>query len=61
MLQRGSFSLCGNKCQTISCSNNLKQLGLAYQVWAGDNDGKFPMAVSVANGGALESTALATL
>jgi prepilin-type processing-associated H-X9-DG protein len=35
----------------ISCANNLKQVGLAFQTWAIDNDGRFPMQVSVTNGG----------
>ena len=46
------------------CTQNLKQIGLAYYVWAGDHNGKFPMQVSVADGGTLElnngSNALAT-
>ena len=40
-----------------NCVNNLKEIGLAYQVWAGDNNGKFPMEVSATNGGALELAA----
>jgi prepilin-type processing-associated H-X9-DG protein len=36
------------------CVNNLKQIGLAYRVWSGDNSDKYPMAVSVTNGGAME-------
>ena len=38
----------------IDCLNNLKQVGLAYKVWAGDNNEKYPMDVSVTNGGAME-------
>jgi prepilin-type N-terminal cleavage/methylation domain-containing protein len=38
----------------ISCVNNLKQIGLAYRIWAGDNGDKFPMDVSVTNGGTME-------
>jgi len=38
----------------ISCTNNLKQTALAYKVWAGDHNDKYPMAVSVTNGGAME-------
>lgn len=34
--------------------NNLKQIGLAYRQWAIDNGEKFPMQVSVTNGGAME-------
>lgn len=40
--------------QRISCSNNLKQLGLAFRCWALDNNDKFPMQVSVTNAGAME-------
>jgi len=42
------------KAPRISCQNNLKQLALAMRVWAGDNNDRFPMAVSVTNGGAME-------
>ncbi len=38
----------------IGCVNNLKQVGLTFQIWAGDNNDKFPMQVSVTNGGTLE-------
>ncbi len=38
----------------ISCSNNVKQVLLAYKIWAGDNHDKFPMEVSITNGGAME-------
>jgi hypothetical protein len=40
--------------QKISCINCLKQLGLAYKIWAGDNNDKCPMEISVTNGGAME-------
>jgi len=40
--------------QRINCINNLKEIGLAYRVWAGDNNDKYPMFVSVTNGGAME-------
>jgi prepilin-type N-terminal cleavage/methylation domain-containing protein len=36
------------------CVNYLKQIGLAFQIWEGDNGSKFPMQVSVTNGGAME-------
>ena len=36
------------------CLNNLKQIDLAFRVWAGDHDDKFPMEVSVTNGGSKE-------
>jgi len=38
----------------INCANNLKQVGLAFRTWAIDNDGRFPMQVSVTNGGTME-------
>jgi prepilin-type processing-associated H-X9-DG protein len=41
----------------INCVNNLKQIGLAYRIWAGDNNEKYPMQVSVTNGGTMEFTA----
>ena len=36
------------------CHSNLRQIGLAYQTWASDNFNKYPMEVSVTNGGAME-------
>jgi prepilin-type N-terminal cleavage/methylation domain-containing protein/prepilin-type processing-associated H-X9-DG protein len=42
------------KAQRIACINNLKQIGIAYRLWEGDNNDKYPMAVSVTNGGAME-------
>ena len=37
-----------------SCYNNLRQIGAAFRVWAGDYDDKYPMEVSVTNGGSKE-------
>ncbi len=34
----------------VSCSNNLRQVGLAFRTWAIDNNDRFPMQVSVTNG-----------
>jgi prepilin-type N-terminal cleavage/methylation domain-containing protein len=42
------------KAQRISCVNNLKQVGLAYRVWGGDNNDRYPQAVSTASGGCEE-------
>lgn len=39
------------RAQRISCTNNLKQIGLAFKTWALDNGDAFPTRVSVANGG----------
>jgi prepilin-type N-terminal cleavage/methylation domain-containing protein len=38
----------------LNCVNNLKQIGLAFRIWEGDTGDKFPMQVSVTNGGAME-------
>ena len=42
------------KAQKINCTNNLKQIGLAFRIWEGDNGDKYPMALSSNQGGALE-------
>ncbi len=42
------------KATRIACVNNLKQIGIAYRLWEGDHGDKYPMAVSVANGGSME-------
>jgi prepilin-type N-terminal cleavage/methylation domain-containing protein/prepilin-type processing-associated H-X9-DG protein len=40
------------KAQRISCTNSLKQVGLAFRTWAIDNDGNMPMKYPDASGGA---------
>ena len=45
---------CERKAQHISCVNNLKQIGLAFKLWAGDNGDKFPFQASTNAGGTLE-------
>ena len=40
------------KAQRISCTNNLKQVGLAFRTFAIDNDGNMPMTLAPALGGA---------
>lgn len=44
----------GARAQRINCVSNLKQISLALRIWEGDNNNKYPMAVSVTNGGAME-------
>lgn len=44
------------KSAKISCTNNLKQIGLSYRIWEGDHNDKYPMAISVTNGGTRELT-----
>ena len=41
----------------INCTNNLKQVGLAYRIWEGDNGDIYPMGISVTNGGSMEMVA----
>jgi prepilin-type N-terminal cleavage/methylation domain-containing protein len=45
------------KAQRINCVNNLKEVGLAFRVWEGDNGDQYPMAVSTAQGGAQQLVA----
>jgi prepilin-type N-terminal cleavage/methylation domain-containing protein len=42
------------KSSKIGCVQNLKQTGLSFRIWEGDNGDKYPMKVSVTNGGAME-------
>jgi prepilin-type N-terminal cleavage/methylation domain-containing protein/prepilin-type processing-associated H-X9-DG protein len=37
------------KHATIGCINNLKQIGLAFRIWEGDNGDKFPMQYAATN------------
>ena len=39
----------------MQCINNLKLINLSFHVWEGDYGGKYPMAVSTTNGGAMEN------
>jgi prepilin-type N-terminal cleavage/methylation domain-containing protein len=41
------------KAQRINCVNNLKQIGLSFKLWSGDNGDRYPMAVADTDGGAL--------
>jgi len=40
------------KAQRISCVNNLKQVGIAFRIWEGDNSDRYPMQVDYKSGGA---------
>jgi prepilin-type processing-associated H-X9-DG protein len=42
------------KSTRINCVNNLKQCGLAFRIWEGDNGDKYPMDVPMARGGTKE-------
>lgn len=41
-------------CGRLRCPSNLKQIGLAFRMWANDHENRFPMQVSVAEGGTKE-------
>ncbi len=43
------------KAQKIKCASNLKQVGLAFRLFATDHDDRFPMQVSYADGGSQEA------
>ena len=49
------------KAQRISCTNNLKQVGLAFRTFAIDNDGNMPMSLPDAQGGATSQIGVRTL
>lgn len=39
------------RAQRINCTNNLKQIGLAFKTWAIDNNDRYPMQVPESEGG----------
>jgi len=41
----------------VACVNNLKQVGLSFRIWEGDHNDKYPMQLSVTNGGTMELVA----
>jgi prepilin-type N-terminal cleavage/methylation domain-containing protein len=43
------------KAQKISCTNNQKQVNLAYKIFAGDNSEKYPQQINGGQGGAYEN------
>ena len=45
-----------DRARRIQCVNNLKQCGLAFRIWEGDNGDKYPMDVPLAKGGTMELT-----
>jgi prepilin-type N-terminal cleavage/methylation domain-containing protein len=40
------------KAQRINCVSNLKQVGIAFRLWEGDNGDRYPMAVTTDKNGA---------
>lgn len=47
----------GYRAQSIMCESNLKQIGLAFKLWALDHNDQFPFNVSTKAGGSRESCA----
>jgi prepilin-type N-terminal cleavage/methylation domain-containing protein len=43
------------KAQRINCVNDLKQVGISFRLWEGDNNDRYPMAVNTVKNGALEA------
>jgi len=42
------------KVKTLTCSDHLRQIGMAYRSWEGDHGGRYPTGLSMTNGGAME-------
>lgn len=40
------------KAQKINCTNNIRQVGLAFRIWEGDNNDRYSTAVAASQGGA---------
>jgi prepilin-type N-terminal cleavage/methylation domain-containing protein len=49
-----ALSAAKRKASHFSCHMNLQMIDLANQIFAGDHNGKFPIQVSLTNGGAME-------
>jgi hypothetical protein len=49
-----ALSRAKDRAQQINCSNNLKQVGLAFKIWALDNGDQYPFNVSTNSGGTAE-------
>ncbi len=49
------------KAQRISCTNNLKQVGLAFRTFGLDNDGNYAMNIPAASGGPWTSVGTGTM
>src|SRR4051812_22800929 len=45
------------RAQRISCTSQLKQVGLAYRLFSNDHGDKFPFAVAETDGGTVGPTA----
>ncbi len=52
-----ALSKATRRSSKLGCTNCLKQIGLAYRIWEGDNSDLSPMAVPTKSGGAMEMAA----
>jgi hypothetical protein len=52
-----ALSKAKGRAESIACFNNMKQIGLAFKIWAVDHDDQFPFNVSTNKGGSLEFSA----
>jgi prepilin-type processing-associated H-X9-DG protein len=43
-----------HRAKRINCTNNLKQVGLAFRTWALDHNDHYPGQVAITNGGTME-------
>jgi competence protein ComGC len=49
------FTANQRRARSMGCENNLRQIGVDFQRWSNDHQGKFPMELSAAQGGTRES------
>src|SRR5262245_56718616 len=49
-----AFAKARSKSIRANCTNQSKQVGLAFRLWSADHNENYPMRVSVANGGTME-------
>jgi prepilin-type N-terminal cleavage/methylation domain-containing protein len=43
------------QAKTVACLNNIRQVGIAWRMWAHDNEGKFPWQIDWIQGGSKDS------
>lgn len=53
MLSPG-FGRARPRAKRVNCANNLRQIGIAFRLFATDNGDRFPATLSVSNGGTME-------
>ena len=49
------LAMTGKDVRRAQCITNIKQVGLAFRVWGNEHGDNYPMAVSTAQGGAMEN------